>query len=160
VETIFFEAGNINPYNVKQPCQVQPLCYDLSSIGEYLNLPAVRQKLGVGNRQWSTCNGAVYGPLESDWIHSFRFDLPFLLKDYRVVIYEGVDDLMCNFYGTSAYLDSMKWSGQNQFIHAKNTTWTIGGKPVGNSRTSGNLVYVNVYDAGHMVPHDQPKAAF
>lgn len=65
----------------------------------------MRQKLGVGDRQWTTCDGTVYGYLESDFVHSFRYDLPYLLSEYRVFIYEGVNDLMCNYYGVTAYLN-------------------------------------------------------
>jgi len=153
------ETSNINPYNVKEQCQFPPLCYDLQYISAYLNQDSVRQKLGVGNVQWSTCSSAVYAPLEADTVHSFRSDLPLLLQQYRVIIYEGVYDLMCNFYGTTAYLNSMTWPGKNQFNSAKNQTWSVGGNVAGTTRSALNLTYVNVWEAGHMVPYDQPAAA-
>jgi hypothetical protein len=49
----------VNVYDVREPCTYPPLCYDLSPIGKYLNLPATRRKLGVGDRQWQACSGAV-----------------------------------------------------------------------------------------------------
>ncbi len=35
----------------------------------------------------------------------------------------------------------------------------MGGSAAGLSRTYGGLTFLRVYDAGHMVPADQPKAA-
>jgi hypothetical protein len=65
----FAAAGNVNVYDVREPCTYPPLCYDLSPIGKYLNLPATRRKLGVGDRQWQACSGAVRPPLFIFLIH-------------------------------------------------------------------------------------------
>ena len=39
------------------------------------------------------------------------------------------------------------------------TNLTLGGEAIGSIRSSHNLTFLQVYNAGHMVPRDQPKAA-
>jgi len=59
LQTALTAAGNLNVYDIRQQCTFPPLCYDTSAIGRYLNQPAVRRKLGVGDRQWQACSAAV-----------------------------------------------------------------------------------------------------
>jgi len=154
-------AGNINVYDVRKQCTYPPLCYNTDYITRYLNQAAIRKKLGVGDRKWSACNFNVYTPFETkDFEYSYRFDLPKILAgNTRVLVYNGNYDLIVDFYGTSAMLDSMNWSGQSGFLNAKNTTWHVGGQVAGSSRAYNGLTYLVVNNAGHMVPHDQPKNA-
>lgn len=153
-------AGNINYYDVRKQCTPAPLCYDFTPISDYLNSDEVRQHLGVGDISWQTCSSVVYQYMQNDFEVSYRSALPYLMSNgVRVTIYEGVEDLICNFYGATATLETMSWSGQQGFNNAANRTWTVGGKQAGNVRQYSNLTYVTVLAAGHMVPHDQPAAA-
>jgi len=153
-------AGNINVYDIREPCKTPPLCYNLQPIADYLDQSYVRQKLGVGDKNWESCNSKVYQYLEKDFEQSYLFDIPILLnKGVRVLLYNGNYDLICNFYGTSQMLNGMQWSGQTSFNNAQNTTWTLNGQTLGNARTASGLTYVVVANAGHMVPYNQPKAA-
>jgi len=154
-------AGNINPYDIRKQCVEQPLCYQLGQIGDYLAQSSVRQQLGIPTGvTWSACNFAAYTPFEAkDFEFSYRFDLPKILAATRLLVYNGNYDLIVDFYGQSDLLNTMKWPGQNGFMNAKNVTWTVGGQAAGTSRNSGNLTYLVVYNAGHMVPHDQGKNA-
>jgi serine carboxypeptidase-like clade 4 len=153
-------AGNVNVYDVREPCTYPPLCYDLSPIGKYLNLPATRRKLGVGDRRWQACSGAAYAPFESkDFEYSYRFDLPIILQRIPVLIYNGNYDLVVDFYGTTEMLDTMLWPGRSGFVNAKNGTWVVDGKVAGSVRSFNGLTYLVVNDAGHMVPYNQPKNA-
>jgi carboxypeptidase C (cathepsin A) len=148
-------AGNINYYDIRKQCNPPPLCYNLDYITDYLNQESVQNTLGV-NITWESCDMDVYAAMEAtDFEYSFRDDIPILLENYRVIFYNGNYDLICNFYGTYALLNSMQWSGQSGFIKAANTTWSVAGKAAGNFRTYDNLSFVVVYNAGHMVPHDQ-----
>eukprot|EP01090_Pellita_catalonica_P023366 TRINITY_DN9582_c0_g1_i1.p2 TRINITY_DN9582_c0_g1~~TRINITY_DN9582_c0_g1_i1.p2 ORF type:complete len:419 (-),score=66.22 TRINITY_DN9582_c0_g1_i1:61-1317(-) len=153
-------AGNVNYYDIRKKCDPPPLCYQMDYISDYLNQESVRKELGVGNRHWSSCNFKVYGPFESkDFETSYRFDIPKVLAKHRVLIYNGNYDLIVDYFGQSAMLDSMPWSGKSGFNAAKNVTWSVDGKVAGSARTYGNLSYLVVNNAGHMVPHDQPKNA-
>jgi serine carboxypeptidase-like clade 4 len=152
-------AGNINVYDIRKQCD-GPLCYDFDNIVNYLAQPSVTNKLGVTGVEWTTCNQNVYQYLINDFEADYRFDLPKLLANgVRVLIYNGNYDLICNYFGSADMINSMQWSGQQAFLNAKNTTWNYNGQAVGNSRTANGLTFTVVYNAGHMVPHDQPAAA-
>jgi len=152
-------AGNINYYDIRKQCNPPPLCYDMSPITNYLNQPSVQQQLNV-NQVWQACSGTVYQYFENyDMEKSYRSEIPELLKYYRVLFYNGKEDLICNFYGTSALLKSMNWSGQNGFNSATNSTWFVSGSHAGEYRSYQNLAFLTVSQAGHMVPHDQPANA-
>lgn len=153
-------AGNINYYDVRKQCNPPPLCYDMTPITDYLNLDSTRKMLGVGDITWEACSNRVYTYMEDDFEVNFRNDIPVLLSaGVRVTIYEGVEDLICNFYGATATLETLRWPGQSGFNNAANVTWHVSGGVAGSARTYANLTYVNVLAAGHMVPHDQPANA-
>jgi carboxypeptidase C (cathepsin A) len=51
----------------------------------------------------------MLGDLESN----FAEDIPKIIAaNVRVLIYNGVKDLICNFIGTERWLDAMEWDGQ------------------------------------------------
>jgi len=159
--TVLQFAGNINYYDIRYPCNFPPLCYNLTAISMYLNQPAVLASLGVPKGiSWEACNNAVYGPFAaSDFETSFRFDIPKILASNRVLVYNGNEDLIVDYYGQTNMLNTMKWPGQTGFNAARNMTWNVDGKAAGTARTYGNLTYLVVDNAGHMVPHDQPAPA-
>ena len=154
-------TNNINYYDIRKQCNPAPLCYDMSNIVTYLNLPSVRQHLGVGDRTWTTCDGTVYSYFEAkDFERSYLQDLPKILAaNVSVLLYNGNEDLICNFYGTAAYANAMKWPGQAGFLKASNHTWTVSGQAAGSARSYGGLTFLVVFQAGHMVPYDQPANA-
>ena len=81
---------------------------------------------------------------------SFLKDIPKLLSsNVSVVMYNGDQDLICNFYGTGAYLNQMTWPGQQGFVKASNHSYVVGGQSAGSIRTYGGLTFVVVYQAGH-----------
>jgi cathepsin A (carboxypeptidase C) len=55
----------------------------------------------------------------------------------------------------------LEWSGKEAFNDAKDFEWKskITGKAAGAFRMSGNFAFLRVYEAGHMVPYDQPEHA-
>jgi len=159
-QTVLGYTGNINYYDIRYQCNPPPLCYDMDYITDYLNQPSVQKTLGVSGITWEACSNSVYAPFESsDFETSYRFDLPLILANNRVLIYNGNYDLIVDFYGQSAMLNSMKWTGQTGFNNANNVTWHVNSQVAGNARTYGNLTYLLVNNAGHMVPHDQPQNA-
>ena len=95
--------------------------------------------------------------------------LPDIVNDgVRLLIYAGNADYMCNFIGNEAWLEALESKYHNAFVAAAKQPWiTLAeGKIAGQVRsagatetTAGNVTYVEVFDAGHMVPYDQPEAA-
>jgi serine carboxypeptidase-like clade 4 len=155
-------AGNINYYNIDLQCNPPPLCYDFSNVTNYLNTPSVQQQLGVYSQgiQWETCNNEVNSLFGSDIIESFRFEIPSILANkIRVVVYNGDLDLICNWVGGKMWVETMSWPGKSTFNATPMKTWMVGGNAAGQAKSANGLSFVRVYQAGHMVPHDQPKNA-
>jgi carboxypeptidase C (cathepsin A) len=146
-------GAQCNVYNIYAPCD-GPLCYNFDNIVKFLNTPSVQKQLGVSGINWQACDTTPYEYLENDFDRSYLQDIPIVLAaGVPVTIYNGMLDIICNFYGEAAALDSMTWPGQSAFQKAANTTWVASGNTVGTYRTAQGLTYVAVANAGHMVPH-------
>ncbi|KAE9358647.1 hypothetical protein PF008_g2594, partial [Phytophthora fragariae] len=53
----------------------------------------------------------------------------------------------------------LPWSKHDEFLAAEDKEWTVDGKKAGRIRQVGPFTFQQVYEAGHMVPLDQPKNA-
>ena len=72
------------------------------------------------------------------------------------LIYAGDVDFICNYLGNQAWTYNLEWSGTAGFQSAPVHDWNDG---KGLARTYGGFTFLQVYDAGHMVPKDQPKVS-
>lgn len=91
---------------------------------------------------------------------SYASDVVTMLRHIRVCIYNGQDDYVVNTAGVLQYLNSLGWENIASWKRAKKEKWTIAGQTRGWTKVSGNLWFVLVNGAGHLVPADQPDAAF
>jgi len=157
-----YQATGMNPYDMREKCAVPPLCYDFSNVATYLERADVRAALGVGNRKWSDCNHvvALAFELSGDWMQSYEMMIPDQLNDgIRVLIYAGDQDYICNWLGNQAWTQAMPWPHRTDFVNAAPTPWMVDNKAAGTLQTSNGFSFLRVYDAGHMVPRDQPANA-
>lgn len=160
MQGVLSENPGLNYYDIRKQCNPPPLCYNFDSITKYLNLESTQTRLGVKKIEWSTCNDAVNELFSPDRYQSYRFDVPTILSSgARVLVYSGMDDLICNYVGGRQWLESMPWSGQSSFQAAQYSNWVVNGQTAGFTKNANNLIWLEVKDAGHMVPHDQPEAA-
>jgi cathepsin A (carboxypeptidase C) len=157
----------VNQYDLRVPCSTPPLCGDYSFVGEYLNSQKVKKTLGV-TKEWHTCNFGVNNMFHVDWMHSQAHHIPEMMKNgVRVLIYNGDVDFICNWMGNKAWTRALIWSGHEEFDGAADQDWTYGSSATkgGKVRSApassgkGSLTFLQVYEAGHMVPMDQPEAA-
>jgi serine carboxypeptidase-like clade 4 len=152
-------AGNINHYDVRKECN-GGLCYDFSNMENYLNQGSVRDALGVGSRKFVSCSPLVYEVMLTDWMRNMEVGIPTLLDDgVKLLVYAGEYDLICNWLGNSRWVNSMDWSGSENFKQASTKSFLVDDKEAGLITSYGSLSFLKVHDAGHMVPMDQPKAA-
>jgi len=152
-------AGNINYYDVRKECN-GGLCYDFSNMENYLNQGSVRDALGVGSRKFVSCSPLVYEAMLTDWMRNMEVGIPTLLDDgVKLLVYAGEYDLICNWLGNSRWVNSMDWSGSENFKQASTKSFLVDDKEAGLITSYGSLSFLKVHDAGHMVPMDQPKAA-
>lgn len=126
-----------------------------------MNEEAVQKALGVvGGIRFVSCSSVVYSYMATDVMKSYDLSLPPLLEDgIEVLIYAGEYDLICNWLGNSRWVRNMKWSGQKRFWSARQHPFKVGDVKVGWRKSYGGLSLMKVYNAGHMVPMDQPKTS-
>jgi len=156
------QAGRtINVYDVTIPCQVEPLCYDFSLGDKLLARPDVLKALGVSPKaDFQDCNMAVHFLFLADWIGNFAIDLPIVLAaKIPVLIYSGTNDYICNYLGGQRWTNAMEWPGQQAFQQAPENNWTVNGNVAGVSKSAQGFTFLEVYNAGHMVPMNQPAVA-
>lgn len=149
-----------NQYDLRVKCAVPPLCYDFANVGSFLNRPEVRAKLGVPSnvKRWEDCDGRVNHNFQYDWMQ--RFDnsmIPDLLEaGIPVLIYAGDQDYICNWLGNKKWVLALKWKGANKFLAAQDLPWN---NQAGVARNYGPFTFLQVKNAGHMVPMDQPQVS-
>ncbi|KAI8904851.1 Alpha/Beta hydrolase protein [Gorgonomyces haynaldii] len=158
-----FQSTGLNIYDIRKKCDSSnPLCYDiLNDIETYLNIPEIQEQLGV-DVQYEGCKKDVNMNflLAGDWMHPYvEYIAPLLEEGVKVLIYAGDADYICNWIGNKAWVLALEWSGQDDFNNAKDVEWVSEktGKPAGEFRMAGNLAFLRVFEAGHMVPYDQPE---
>lgn len=153
-------GGNFNVYDVRKQCN-GPLCYDLSALPSLLQKADVLSSLGVPtDYHWQQCDASVHSSLNADWMQNFEVHIPHLLeKGYKVLVYNGKEDFVCNWYGGFDWVKAMQWSGQEAFKSQSLTAWTVNGEKKGEFITQNSLSFLAVDLAGHLVPMDQPEAA-
>lgn len=105
-------------------------------------------------------NLQVYANFAADISISYEYDLVLALRNIKVLVYNGQQDFIVNTPGVLQYLNSLNWEGIQQWKRTKKQIWTIHGENAGWAKISGNLWFVLVNGAGHLVPADQPDRAF
>ncbi|GMF28317.1 unnamed protein product [Phytophthora lilii] len=120
---------------------------------------------------WLEINNTVFETFvtDGDWSMSYDTYVADLLNDgYRVLIYAGDADLMCNWIGNQAWTLALDWHNKNGFNAAEERTSVDPGTIRTNSdavvdtgvvRSFKNFAFVRVFNAGHMVPMDQPAVS-
>ncbi|POM67517.1 Serine protease family S10, partial [Phytophthora palmivora] len=166
---------NRNNYDIREACnnsQPDPTCGDFPIIADFLNSPAVRKYLNVDDRAsaWVEENEVIHTRFiaDGDWATSYDSEVAELLNSgIRVLIYAGDADLMCNWIGNRAWTLDLDWQGKIGYNTAEERTF-IAHDPLlpessdidaGVVRSFQNFAFVRVYDAGHMVPMNQPAVS-
>ena len=149
----------LNPYDIRKQCEVPPLCYDFSFVQAWLNRKETKLALHVDaehSHSWSSCNFGINMKFHTDWMKDFSHYVADLLNDgIPALIYAGDVDFICNYMGSRAWTLALDWNGSDAFQAASEHDW----KGAGLARTAQGLTYLQVYDAGHMVPTDQPEVS-
>mmetsp|Transcript_784 Transcript_784/g.1650 ORF Transcript_784/g.1650 Transcript_784/m.1650 type:complete len:561 (-) Transcript_784:585-2267(-) len=158
-ETVPYQLTGMNVYDMRIKCAVPPLCYDFSQVTTFLNDDAVKKQLGARGK-WASCNMVVNAYFRADFMMNFHLLLPEMMADgIDVLIYAGDVDYICNWLGNKAWALKLDWPGKADFNAAEDAAYMVGGKQVGRLRKAGKFSFLQVYEAGHMVPMDQPEAA-
>ena len=159
-----YEQTGLNPYDIRRPCGSNPLCYDFSSVTTFLNSQRVLDALHISKEsaKWESCNYKVNGMFASDWMKGMEANVPPMIEGgVRALIYAGDVDFICNWMGNKAWTLALNWTHQSDFNKAPDHDWNVNGAKAGTARTAGDnaLTFLQINNAGHMVPMDQSEAA-
>ncbi|KAI5968357.1 hypothetical protein KGF57_000216 [Candida theae] len=156
-----FSQLGLNPYDIRKECVSGTSdCYvESQPIDKYLNLERVKSALGVSAEiEFQMCKDSVAFPFEiyGDNMRPSQQYLQDLLKeDIPVLIYAGDKDFVCGWVGLLEVCDKLNYKN---FEGQQLRTWvTKSGNAAGKVKNFDKLTFVRVYDAGHMVPFDQPE---
>jgi len=151
--------GDRNPYDIRLKCEKRPLCYDMSNLDTFFNDAKVQSALGVSGK-WAECSMLVHLFLSQDFGKSMTARVEDVLKaGKRVLVYSGDKDFICNWRGGERWVANMDWEKKEDFARQEARDWVDqSGKKLGTFKRVDNLDFVRVFDAGHMVPMDQPSS--
>ncbi|KAK4179676.1 Alpha/Beta hydrolase protein [Triangularia setosa] len=158
-----YQRTGQNVYDIRGKCEDSSnLCYSaLGWISDYLNQKDVMDALGVEVSGYESCNFDINRNFlfQGDWMQPFHRLVPNILKEIPVLIYAGDADYICNWLGNQAWTEALEWPGKKNFNKASIKDLKLVGaeKEYGKVKASGNFTFMQVYQAGHMVPMDQPE---
>lgn len=164
------KAGNggnsLNFYDVRQYVHsVGAYPSGKNNIVKYMNKMEVRKAVHGNedkNFRFDLCSNGVWRALSKfDGVSTLDKVESLLQGGLRMLFYNGQWDMMCNHYGTEKLLLNLNWNGSDEYQRANKFTWRVSGRnePAGFAQQGGNLTYVVVTGAGHMVPMDVPDVA-
>ncbi|XP_015075010.1 serine carboxypeptidase-like 50 [Solanum pennellii] len=131
--------------------------YQNHLVAEFLNNVEVKKALGVNETiVFEVCSKVVREALHEDLMKSVKYMVEFLVKNTKVLLYEGQLDLRVGLVSTEAWVKRMKWEEIDKFLEADRKVWRVNDELAGYVQKWRNLSHVVVLDAGHLVPHDQP----
>jgi len=153
-------APRFNVYDIREKCDKPPLCYDMSPADNLLAKDEIKKVLGVEGRGWTECNMEVHTFLLGDWMTNLAPKVTDILNaGLDVLVYSGDKDFICNWRGGEAWTHEVNWEHKDDFNAGNYSDWSVGNKAAGALKTTQNLKFLRVFDAGHMVPMNQPEAA-
>mmetsp|Transcript_4889 Transcript_4889/g.14205 ORF Transcript_4889/g.14205 Transcript_4889/m.14205 type:complete len:484 (-) Transcript_4889:141-1592(-) len=134
---------------------------------DWLNRPNVRARIHVGDRSYAADNDTVEVHLKGDWMRGVVDMLVPVMENYKVLIFNGQNDVILGPPLTEQFLYKLEWSGRKSYADAKKVVWRRPEKGPGSqildvagyARQVGSFSQVVVRGAGHMVPGDQPERA-
>ncbi|KAJ0411890.1 hypothetical protein ATCC90586_005985 [Pythium insidiosum] len=152
-----------NMYDLRRPCHDDrlSLCYRLSRLETLVNQPETLKYFGVEDKLWQLCSMEILCAVRDiDYVEESEVNVAYLLDHgVRVLVYAGDADTMAPWEMHVQWTHDMTWSKRDIFRATSTQSLTMENRPVGTLATAGGLSLVRVFDAGHMVPHDQPHVA-
>ena len=148
-------TGFVNYFNYLYP--IDPNDISTNPYNDFLNLPATRASIHVGNMPFSD-GSDVETCLLADMMNSSKPMVAGVLDGgYKVMIYSGQLDVIIAYTLTEQWLTSVEWHGAEQYRDAERYIWREDGEIAGYVRVADNLHEVMVRNSGHMLPSDQPE---
>lgn len=129
---------------------------------KFMNQANIRAAVHVGSATLQSGHECELHLLE-DFMVSLKSEIAVLMDNYRVVVYSGQLDVIIGAPLTEAFLPTVEWSGQADYLKAERLVWRVNPSDVevaGFVRVVGNFTQVIIREAGHIAPYDQPVRTF
>ncbi|KAJ3556355.1 hypothetical protein NM688_g2075 [Phlebia brevispora] len=159
-----------NPYDIREECNITEttLCYpEFDPISRWLNRTETKVALGVDPAyDFQVINNTVAESFyyQGQAMLNSASLLPGLINSgVRVLAYAGNTDAVCNHMGIELWMTRLEHWYHEEFESTLSIPWMLeSGFHVGMVHAAGpgagNVTFVQIFDAGHMAPHDQPQA--
>jgi vitellogenic carboxypeptidase-like protein len=122
-----------------------------------------RRKIHVGNLTYND-GDAVGQALANDVMQSIVGKVAIIANNnYKILIYNGLLDIIIASSLTMDWVDKMEWQYANELRSAERKIWKVKDddkEVAGYIKQSHSFFLAWVRNAGHMVPSEQPRAAF
>ncbi|PVI04790.1 carboxypeptidase S1 [Periconia macrospinosa] len=156
VEGPVFFLADFDPYDVRSVYNnpEPPMNY-----AQYLASSSVVKAIGAKST-YQECANDPYTKFFStgDNPRSFLDELSNVVSaGVNTLIWAGDADWICNWYGSHDVVNAVSYSGKDAFNSKALAPYTVNGKVGGEFKTQGNLSFLRVYDAGHLVMYYQPQ---
>lgn len=134
---------------------------DQGYYSSFLQTTRVRKAIHVGSVNFSDFNTVVNDNFDGDKMASAKPWFTALLEKYKVLLYSGQLDVIVPYPFTENFIASVNWSGASAFADVPRRVWRApGGDVYGYVRQVANFTEVLVRNGGHILPYDQPEAAY
>ena len=91
----------------------------------FLNLESTQNSIHVRKTVYEHYNKTVESYLIGDWMRSVSSVMPTLLDNYRVMIYNGQNDVILGPPPAENYIRTIPWSGQLDFLATPKIVWKV-----------------------------------
>eukprot|EP00828_Plagiopyla_frontata_P010516 TRINITY_DN1562_c0_g1_i7.p1 TRINITY_DN1562_c0_g1~~TRINITY_DN1562_c0_g1_i7.p1 ORF type:complete len:225 (+),score=19.30 TRINITY_DN1562_c0_g1_i7:149-823(+) len=130
----------------------------------WVQLPDTYKKLGLpknASTNFQFCSNLTYFSFLNQASENYAGNYTIILQNIPVLIYEGQVDPDVSNNGVQYMMKNIIWDQMDLFLQTKKKVWNdpVTNNVIGNSKVYGNLRYIMVNNAGHLVPHDQSEYA-
>lgn len=134
-----------------------PPCIDSAAQTKWLNRGDVRKALHIPDTlpPWDLCSDSVEGNYSMLYDTVKDIYLKLLSVGLRALVYNGDTDMACNFLGSQWFVEDLGIKPTTRY-----QTWLHNKQVAGFYQTFGNITFLTVKGAGHMVPQWAPDPAF
>uniref|UniRef100_UPI00398E8AF3 lysosomal protective protein n=1 Tax=Pristiophorus japonicus TaxID=55135 RepID=UPI00398E8AF3 len=142
--------------STEKAINMAPPCINDTAQWTWLNRADVRRALHIPEwvQAWELCSAVVSESYHRTYSTMYDFYLKLLGKGLRVLVYNGDTDMACNFLGDHWFVQSL-----NQQKTVNYQPWIHNNQIAGFYEKYGDLTFLTVKGAGHMVPQWAPARA-
>ncbi|KAM3877493.1 lysosomal protective protein [Diretmus argenteus] len=152
-ETLKF-AGRVSP---SVSLGEVPPCINSTAQINWLNRGDVRKALHIPDTlpPWDICSDVVGGEYATLYSTMKEVYLKLLSLGVRALVYNGDTDMACNFLGDQWFVEDLGMETTTKY-----QSWIYDDQIAGFYQQFGNITFLTVKGAGHMVPQWAPGPAF